>query len=390
MRFFGIDVGSKNHVVAMVDEDLHTLLKPTAFGEDAAGYDKLRKLLGEVADCLVVMEATGHYGWNLQRTLAGWGFTISVVNPLRTRRFAEEDLRRAKTDSIDALGIARFAALKRPTPTVPLDEVAEQLRELVRLRLRLVQDLGDRQRQLHRLLDLCFPEFTRHVRDLDTDLAREILREFPTAQAIGECTVRRLARHRCGRRTVGTTLARELIEAAHASVGRHQGEVYGRQVRFLCEDAGGLAKEIRALDSEIEARARKHEPALLLSTIEGIGLLTAAHIVAEVGDPATFRSAAALAAYVGVAPGTKQSGRWQPGHSRLSLIGNARLRRALWMPTLSAVKRNAWLTAYYQRLRDKGKPPKVALIAAMRKLLTAVYSVAKNRKPFEPHVDSKS
>lgn len=390
MRFFGIDVGSQSHVVAMVDEDLHILLKPTSFGEDAAGYDKLRKLLGELTDCLVVMEATGHYGRNLQRTLASWGFPFSVVNPLRTRRFAEEDLARAKTDSIDALGIARFAAVKRPAPTAPLDDLAEHLRELVRLRGRFVQDLGDRQRQLHRLLDLCFPEFTRHVRNLDTDLARGILREFPTAQAIGDCTVGRLARHRCGRRTVGTALARELVHAAKASIGRHQGEVYSRQVRFLCEDALVLATRIRELESEIETKARQHEVAALLSTIDGLGILTAAHVVAEVADPAAFRSAAALAAYVGVAPGTKQSGRWQPRQARLSMIGNARLRRALWMPTLAAVRCNPWLAAHYQRLREKGKPPKVALIAAMRKLLTAVYSVAKNRKPFAHHADSKS
>jgi transposase len=390
MRFFGIDVGSQSHVVAMVDEDLHILLKPTSFGEDAAGYDKLRKLLGELSDCLVVMEATGHYSRNLQRTLASWGFEFSVVNPLRTRRFAEEDLARAKTDSIDALGIARFAALKRPAPTAPFDDLAEQLRELVRLRLRFVQDLGDRQRQLHRLLDLCFPEFTRHVRSLDTDLARGILREFPTAQAIGDCTVRRLARLRCGRRTVGTALARELVQAAKASIARHQGEVYSRQIRFLCEDAVVLATRIRELESEIETKARQHEVAALLSTIDGLGILTAAHVVAEVADPAAFRSAAALAAYVGVVPGTKQSGRWQPRQARLSMIGNARLRRALWMPTLAAVRCNPWLAAHYQRLRERGKPPKVALIAAMRKLLTAVYSVAKNRKPFAHHPDSKS
>jgi hypothetical protein len=124
-------------------------------------------------------------------------------------------------------------------------------------------------------------------------------------------TLRRLARHRCGRRTVGTTLA------------------------------------------------------LLLTTIDGIGLLTAAHIVAEVGDPAASRCAAALAAHVGVTPGTKQSGRWQPQEARLSMIGNARLRRALWMPTLAAVRCNPWLASHYQRLREKGKPPKVALIAAI-------------------------
>lgn len=168
------------------------------------------------------------------------------------------------------------------------------------------------------MLDLCFPE-------------------FPTAQAIGDCTLRRLARHPCGRRTVGTTRARSLIEAAQASLGRHQAEVYGRQVRFLYDDAGTLANEIHNLDSEIQARARKHELALLLNTIDGVGL-TAAHIVAEVGDPATFRCAAALAAYVDVTPGTKQSGRRQPLKTRLSMIGNARLRRALWMPTLTAVR----------------------------------------------------
>ncbi len=167
-----------------------------------------------------------------------------------------------------------------------------------------------------------------------------ILLEFPTAKAIGDSNLRRLARHRCGRRTVGATLARELIEAARASVGRHQDEVYGRQVRFFCEDMGTLARTIRELESDLEARARQHELALLLSTIDGIGTLTAAHIIAEVGDPAAFRSAAALASYVGVVPGTKQSGRWQPGQSRLSAIGNARLRRAFWMPTLSAVRCN--------------------------------------------------
>ena len=63
-------------------------------------------------------------------------------------------------------------------------------------------------------------------------------------------------------------------------------------------------------------------------------------------------------------------------------MGNARLRSALWMPVLGAVRRNPWLRAFYERLRAAGKPPKLALVAAMRKLLHAVYSVAKNRRPF--------
>jgi len=56
--------------------------------------------------------------------------------------------------------------------------------------------------------------------------------------------------------------------------------------------------------------------------------------------------------------------------------------RAMWMPTLSAVRVNPWLHAYYQRLRAAGKPAKVALVAVIHKLLAAVYSVAKHRRPF--------
>ena len=63
-------------------------------------------------------------------------------------------------------------------------------------------------------------------------------------------------------------------------------------------------------------------------------------------------------------------------------LGNARLRRALWMPALTAIHHNPWLRAYYQRLRAAGKPPKVALVAVIRKLMAAVYSVAKHRRPF--------
>ena len=82
-------------------------------------------------------------------------------------------------------------------------------------------------------------------------------------------------------------------------------------------------------------------------------------------------------------PGLRQSGK-QSGRTRAPIapIGNARLRRALWMPVLGAVRRNPWLRAFYERLRAAGKPPKLALVAGRRKLLHAVYSVAKNRRPF--------
>jgi transposase len=169
------------------------LLKPTPFSEDAAGYEKLFDRLGSPADTLVAMEATGHYWKNLFAALAARGFAVALLNPLRTHRFAGEELQRTQTDAIDALGIARFAAQKRPLATRLPDRATEELRELVRYRDRLVQDFGDRVRQLHRLVDLGFPEFTRYVRDLASELATAILRDYPTAVAFQGIALRRLA-----------------------------------------------------------------------------------------------------------------------------------------------------------------------------------------------------
>lgn len=387
MRFVGIDIAAERHVVAVVDEQGAVLVQPTPFAEDAEGYAQLLRLLGPPADTRVALEATGHYWKNLFATLVGHGVLVALLNAARTHRFAAEDLVRTKTDAIDALGIARFAAQKRPVPTRLPDRATEELRELVRFRDRLKQDFGDRVRQLHRLVDLGFPEFTRYVRTLDSELATAILRDYPTAAAFQGVSAARLAGLRYDRRhRVGEDLARALLQAAARSVGQHHGEAYRIQVRYCCEDLDLLRRRLRALEGDIERTLNGHQVGSLLTTIEGIGPQTAARLVGELGDPASFRDAAALAAYVGVIPATRQSGKAQSLRAGLSPLGHARLRAALWMPTLTAVRKNPWLAAYYERLRARGKLPKVALVAAMRKLLIAVYTVAKHRRPFVPHL----
>lgn len=381
MRFAGIDIASETHVVAVVDENGGVLIKATPFAEDAGGYQKLLELLGSAADCKVAMEATGHYWQNLFAALAGAGYEIALLNPVRTHNFAKEDLARTKTDAIDALGIARFAQQKRPTPTRLPDSVTQELRELVRLRDRVVQDMGDATRRLHRVVDLGFPEFTRYVKTLDSELATALLHEYPTAAAF-PAVPRPLAKFVYdGRHKVGPDLARQLVEAAKVSVGRHHGDAYRVQVRYSCEDVDTARRRLRELERRIETTLRDHEVGTLLTTMPGIGPQTAARIVAEVGDFARFSGPEKLAAYVGAIPGIAHSGKNKP-KGAMTTIGNARLRCALWMPLLTAVRKNPWLRAYYQRLVGAGKLKKVALVASMRKLLHAIYSVATHRRPF--------
>jgi transposase len=381
MRFAGIDIASEDHVVAVVDDEGTVVQKATSFAEDAAGYEKLVAVLGSATSCVVAMEATGHYWQNLFAALAARGFEVALINPIRTHRFAQEEMARTKTDAIDALGIARFAQQKRPPATSLPDEATQELRELVRLRDRVVQDLGDATRRLHRVVDLGFPEFTRYVKTLSSELATTILSTYPTAAAF-PVVARPLAKlvydeqHK-----VGAELAGKLVEAAKISVGRHHGDAYRVQVRYACEDIVVARRRIADLEREILVLLRSHEVGSLLTTIPGIGPQTAARLVAEIGDFNKYSGPEKLAAYVGAVPGIKHSGKRRPNGAMTS-IGNVRLRSALWMPVLAATRHNPWLRAYYERLVANGKLKMVALVASMRKLLHAIFSVAKHRTPF--------
>jgi transposase len=123
---------------------------------------------------------------------------------------------------------------------------AEELRELVRLRTRLIQETVARVNQLHRLIDLGFPEFTRYLSDLNTELANAIPRQYPTAQAFRALAPRRLAKLSYdGRHRVSEELARNLIDAARISFGSQRSEAHQTGVRYAYEDLQTLRKRLK-------------------------------------------------------------------------------------------------------------------------------------------------
>ena len=187
-----------------------------------------------------------------------------------------------------------------------------------------------------------------------------------------------------GRNQVGASLARRVIDTAKSSVGLHHSEPYRLQVRYACENIELQRARLNEIENAIKRQLDAHEVGKLLTTIAGIGVQTAACLIGELGDLRRFRDRGALASYVGVSPRLRQSGKRKTSRVPGVPLGNARLRHALWMPTIIAVHFNPWLRVYHQRLLGAGKRPKVALVACMRKLLTAVLSVARSRRPFVP------
>ena len=121
----------------------------------------------------------------------------------------------------------------------------------------------------------------------------------------------------------------------------------------------------------------------LLVTIKGIGELSAFHLIAYLPDLQQFNSAKQLAAFIGVTPRQNMSGKFQ-GKTYMSKFGHARLRKALYMPALSAKRYNKHLSPFVKRLEKSGLKPKAIVGALMRKLVHIIFGMIKSGESFNP------
>jgi transposase len=148
---------------------------------------------------------------------------------------------------------------------------------------------------------------------------------------------------------------------------------------------GQIATVERQIHDLIDRHPDLRKQRDLLTTIDGLGDLTAAKFIAEVPDISRFSSASELAAYAGLTPKNYHSGSSVHRRARLSKAGNVHFRTAFYMPALAAMRFNPIVRALAQRLEDRGKKRMTIVAAAMRKLVHLAYGVLKTGMPFDPN-----
>jgi transposase len=159
-----------------------------------------------------------------------------------------------------------------------------------------------------------------------------------------------------------------------------------RVVKLLGKEADAMQA---AADELIAATPTLAADRDLLVSTSGVGSQTASTVLAELPALDRVPSAQAAAAYCGLSPREFKSGSSVRGRTRLSKAGNARLRTALYLPTLTAIRFNPALAGSFARLVAAGKPRMQAVGACMRKLVMICYGVLKNRAPFDPAWSSR-
>jgi transposase len=180
-----------------------------------------------------------------------------------------------------------------------------------------------------------------------------------------------------------------LIEMRVAEETRLSSGITVEMVRRSVEEhLAYLNQEIKRTEELIRTHINSH-PTLkrqsrLLDSIPGIAQTTAALILSEVTDITQYRSARQVAAYAGLVPRERQSGSSLRGRARLSKIGNARLRRALYFLAITALRCSPFFQSWAEGLQKRGKCKMSVICAVMRKLVHLAYGVLKTGQPFDP------
>jgi len=180
-----------------------------------------------------------------------------------------------------------------------------------------------------------------------------------------------------------------LVEMRTMESNRLEAIIANDMVKSSVEDhITYLNQQIKQAEALIRTHINNHprlkQQSDLLDSIPGIGEATAATLLAEITDISQYESARQVAAYAGLVPRERQSGSSVRGRTRLSKIGNARLRKALYFPAITALRCSPFFKTWAEGLRQRGKCQMSVIGAAMRKLIHLAYGVLKTGRPFDP------
>ena len=155
--------------------------------------------------------------------------------------------------------------------------------------------------------------------------------------------------------------------------------------RSLVKTKKYLNEELKAIDAKLLSLVKKdqQEQLTLLQSIPGIGLKTALFLIVVTDGFNKFETASQLCSYAGITPTIRESGSSVRGRARISKVGNRKLRNLLFLCSFSAYKHNKGCAAIFERITNKGKSKKLALIAVSNKLLKQCFAIAKSGIPYD-------
>ncbi|WP_326769881.1 IS110 family transposase (plasmid) [Streptomyces sp. NBC_01591] len=362
----GIDWASDHHDVALIDHE-GTLLSRARINDDLEGLHQLLSLLtahGDSANTLIPVAIKTSRGL-LVACLRATGRPVYAINPMAAARYRDRHtVTRKKSDHLDAMVLANILrtdkAAHRPLPDD--SELARAIAVLARAQQDAVWDRTQAGNKLRSHLRECFPGFLatfQHNREgISSNVARVLLAAAPTPEQAARLTrvqLRSLLK-RAGRQRGIEAEAERLRDALRIPQMRQPPQVeqaMGRQAIALLRQLDAACTSVDDLAEATVESFDTHPDAEVITSFPGLGALTGARVLAEIGDDRSrFTDARGLKAFAGAAPVTRASGRSLAVMARR--VKNQRLASVGYVWAFASLTASPGARAHYDRRRADG------------------------------------
>ena len=369
-----------------------TECKAFDFWNNGRGFQEFWERISSAArahgleEIIVGFESTGPYMEPLVQFLrSSKGVRLVQVNPMHTKRLKElTGNSPLKTDRKDPKVIADIIELGHALTVVIPEGPAADLRRLTQGRERTIESRTRLFNQLQSLLVISFPEFLQVMTDVKTASAQHLLRHYPTAEeivALGEASLVTLLR-KVSRGKLREDRARALFEAASESVGVQEGRSSMLlEIRLILETIASYDRFIDGLESEMVRHLEQIPYSPIILSLKGIGPVTAAGLIGEVGDFTKFGTISEVMKLAGLDLYEVSSGKHR-GKLRISTRGRPLIRKLLYLAALSTIRKGGVMHEWYQRALGRGMMKTKALVAVSRKLLGIIFALVRDHSVY--------
>lgn len=399
----GVDPHKHTHAIVVMTQQAHICCK-LKVKNNRADYERLLHVVqthGDkmgTPDAIFAIEAGAHYWRNLSYYLQEHKKAFRLISPFTLKRRREgDDLTRQKTDYRDATAAAELLRTGHFTETrLPVDDYAE-LRALHQTRRRLIMRQTRDRNLLHGLLDGLFPEFRTVFKDPAGQTALVVLSACPVPTQIAALAVEAFLR-RVRETAAGQRLAVKKVRQLHALAAVSVGVAAGAQgvhleLQLLVQRLRLLQEQLRQVEGRLVTVVQSVEDYGYLRSIPGLGTLTVAGLIAEIGPIGHFGDGKDLVKLAGVNPTCSESANKGSAHTPMSKKGRAGLRACLWQAALGVLRSNPEFQAWAKRLSERNVQDhplhkRQILGAAMNKLLRLYFALVSKKQVYHPRVAS--
>ena len=392
----GVDIGSTTHYARAFNWRGVELGRVFKFSNTRDGFEGLTKWMqylmkkNELSDAVVGVEPTGHYWFNLGTYLRNEGILLTMVNPYAVKQTKElDDNNQSKTDFKDPKVIAKLVIDGRYSIPYMPEGVYADLRVVSADRMRIRNEIGQIKNRFARWFSIYFPEYKTVFKDYESISSMLVLREACTPQAIlklGPEGINQIWRN-AKMRAVGIKRAKTLCNAAEKSIGQCNGmQAAEYEMSLLLADYDYKMAQYNATIAEMERLCQQIPESEKLLATKGIGLITVAGFLAEVGDLRRFESPRQIQKLAGLSLREHSSGKHK-GQTTISKRGRSKLRAVLFNAVIPLIATNPEFKAlhkYYTKRPNNPLKKKQSVVAISCKLIRVFYAIITKDVEYDP------